>query len=337
MQVRFNQLSSHLKSGLAPVYLICGDEPYQFDESARIIREAARRKGFDERELLDVEAGFDWRSLAAAAASMSLFSARKLIEVRAPGGKLGKEGGAAIRDYCERPCADNLLLVLAPGLERKDLQTQWVKRIDAVGAVVQVWPLKEQELEHWLGQRLQAARFQPASGVAALLAERSEGNLLAAVQEIEKLRLLHEPGPLTLDDLLGNLADSARFDLFALTDAALNGDRGRVQRILSVLHGEGTADVLVLWVLARELRMLAEAAGAIARGASPSGIFAEHRVPRPRLPVLEKALRRLSPALLHALLDQCAEVDRCIKGYASGDSWQRLAIIADTLTAGRRA
>jgi len=337
VQVRFNQLQTHLKSGLAPVYLVCGDEPYQFGESARLIREAARRKGFDEREVLDAEAGFDWRALAAASASMSLFSARKLIELRAPGGKLGKEGGAAIREYCAHPCSENVLLLLALGLERKDLQTQWAKALDSVGAVIQVWPLKEQELESWIGQRLQAVGFQPAAGVSALLAERSEGNLLAAVQEIEKLRLLHEGGPLVLDDLLGNLADSARFDLFALTDAALNGERARVQRILSVLRAEGTADVLVLWVMARELRMLAEAAGAIARGDSPSSVFAQHRVPRQRLSALERALRRLPLALLHGLLQQCAEVDRIIKGYAQSDSWRRLAIIADRLATGRQS
>ena len=334
MPLNLNQLSGHLKRGLAPVYLLCGDEPFQLGEAARLIRDQARREGFDEREVLDQDGSLDWGRLAAAADAMSLFSARKLIELRVASGKLGKDGSEAVRAYCARPCPDNLLLILAPGLERKDLQTQWAKTVESVGAVVQVWPLKEKELLPWLTERLSAAGFQPEAGVAALLAERAEGNLLAAVQEIEKLRLLHDPGPLTLDDLLGNLADSARFDLFALTDAALSGDRARVQRILSVLRGEGTAEVLVLWVLARELRMLAEFAGALDRRTSLSSLFAAHRVPRMRQETIERALRRLSPRLLQRLLRQCLQTDLSIKGSAGGDPWHRLAIIADALCAG---
>ncbi|MCK7578554.1 MAG: DNA polymerase III subunit delta [Chromatiales bacterium] len=334
MAIRFNELGAKLGAGPAPVYLICGDEPYQFGEAARLVREAARRAGFDEREILDTEGQFQWGALAATADAMSLFSSRRLIELRVANGKIGKEGSEAIRAYCERPCPDNLLLILAPGMDRKELQSAWAKRVETIGAVIQVWPLKERELEAWLAQRLQSVGFQSGQGVAALLAERSEGNLLAAVQEVEKLRLLHDPGPLELDDLLGNLADSARFDLFALTDAALNGDRARVQRVLAVLRAEGTADVLVLWVLARELRMLAEAAGAVARRTSPESIYAKHRVPRMRQETIDRALRRLSPKRLRDLLSQCAGVDRAIKGVESGDSWHRLAVIADGMSGG---
>lgn len=330
MNLRFNQLAGQLKRELSPIYLLCGDEPYQLGEAARLVREQARRKGFDEREILDVDGHFDWKTLTAAAESMSLFSARKLIELRV-GGKLGREGGAALREYCARPCADNLLLILAPGVERKELQSQWAKTVESLGVLVQVWPLKEKELESWLMQHLQAVGFHPEPGVVTLLADHSEGNLLAAVQEIEKLRLLHQPGALTLEDLHGNLADSARFDLFALTDAALAGERARAQRILTVLRGEGTAEILVLWVLARELRMLAEAADAIARRTSPASVLAAHRVPRQRLERVERAARRLSPRLLHDLLQHCAQADLAIKGLAPGDPWHHLARITDRL------
>jgi DNA polymerase-3 subunit delta len=238
-----------------------------------------------------------------------------------------------VRAYCDRPCPDNLLLIIAPELDRKELLSQWAKRVESVGALVQVWPLKGRELVQWLGQRLQSVGLQPGPGVAELLAERAEGNLLAAVQEIEKQRLLRDPGPLALADLLGNLADSARFDLFSLTDAALSGDRARTQRVLSVLRAEGTADVLVLWVLARELRTLAEAAAARAGGArAPGG--ADARMPPQRLAAMERALSRLSPTLLRALLHQCSLVDQAIKGLAVGDPWHRLAVVADALAAG---
>jgi DNA polymerase-3 subunit delta len=331
MRLRFTQLPEHLARGLSPVYLICGDEPFQLGEAARLIRTAARTAGFDEREVLDQDAQFDWGALGASASAMSLFSQRKLIDLRLSSGKIGKDGSAALRAYCTRPCPDNLLLVTAPGLERKELETQWVKSLDAVGAVVQVWPLKGRELAQWLGQRLTAAGFVPEPGAAELLAERVEGNLMAAVQEIEKLRLLREPGPLPLEDLLGTLADSARFDLFALTDAAVAGDRARVHRVLTVLRAEGVAETLVLWVLARDLRMLAEAAGAKARTGSPAAVFAGHRVPRPRQDGVERALARLQPGLLRGLLQACARIDRAIKGLGPGDPWHGLEVIADRL------
>jgi DNA polymerase-3 subunit delta len=334
VRLRFNQLPAQVARALAPLYLVCGDEPYQLGEAARLVREGARAQGFDEREVLDADAGFDWGGLAAVADSLSLFSTRKLIDLRILTPKLGKEGGEAIRAYCARPCPDNLLLMVAPTLDRKELETQWAKAVDAAGAIVQVWPLKGRELVQWLWDRLNRVGLRPGPGVAELLAERSEGNLLAAVQEIEKLGLLREPGPLALDDLLGNLADNARFDLFALTDAALAADRVRTQRVLQVLHAEGTASTLVLWALAREIRMLAEAAAARARRAPIAAVLASHKVPRMREPSVERALQRLSPTLLQDLLHQCAEADLAIKGLDPRDPWHQLAAIADALAGG---
>jgi DNA polymerase-3 subunit delta len=334
MRLRFNQLQDQLQRALAPVYLVCGEEPYQLGEAARLIRRQARAAGFDEREVLDQDGAFDWGALGACASAMSLFSARKLIDLRIGSAKLGKEGGVAVRAYCERPSPDNLLLITAPELDRKELETQWAKAVDSVGAVIQVWPLKGRELVQWLGQRLRSVGLVPEDGVAELLAERVEGNQLAAVQEIEKLGLLREPGPLALVELLGTLADSARFDLFALTDAAVSGDRARVQRVLAVLRAEGVAETLVLWVLARELRLLAQAAWAKAREGSASKMLAEQRMPRQRMEAIERALRRLSPTLLQSLVRQCALTDRAIKGLAPGDAWLRLNFIADTLAAG---
>ena len=333
MRLRFTQLGDHLARAPAAVYLVCGDEPYQLGEAARLIRARARAAGFDEREVLEADGGFEWGQLAASANAMSLFSTRKLIELRLSSAKIGKDGGAALRDYCARPCPDNLLLITAPALERKELDTQWAKAVDAAGVLVQVWPLKERDLIAWLGQLLRAASFSPGPGVAELLAERVEGNQLAAVQEIEKLKLLREPGPLAAEDLQGTLADSARFDLFALTDAALGGDRARVQRVLAVLRAEDVAAALVLWVLARELRLLAQAAWTKSRQGSPAPALAA--VPRPRQEAIGRALNRLSPGLLRALLRQCALADRAIKGLAPEDPWQRLDFIADTLAAGR--
>lgn len=335
MRLRFNQLPAQLAQGLTPVYLICGEEPYQLGEAARLVRRRGRVEGFDEREVLDADAGFDWGALAVAASNLSLFSTRRLIDLRLLTPKIGKEGSEAIRAYCARPCADNLLLIVATALDRKELETQWAKAIEAGGTVVQVWPLKGPDLTHWIGERLNALGLRPESGVAELLAERSEGNLLAAIQEIEKLRLLRDPGPLPLADLLGNLADSARFDLFALTDAALASDRARTQRVLQGLRAEATASTLVLWALARDIRMLAEATSARERRGGIAPVLARHRVPRMREQAIERALKRLSPKLLQDLLLQCAQADLAIKGLSPADPWHYISTIADTLAAGR--
>ena len=334
MRLRFNQLPAQLSRGLAPLYLICGDEPYQLGAAARQIRDRGRAEGYDEREVLDADSGFDWGALAGVADALSLFSTRKLIDLRILTPKVGKEGGEAIRAYCARPCPDNLLLMVAPALDRKELETQWAKAVDAAGTIVQVWPLKGRELVQWLVERLTALGLRPGPGVAELLAERSEGNLLAAAQEIEKLRLLREPGPLAVDDLLGNLADSARFDLFAFTDAALSADRARTQRVLQVLRAEGTASTLVLWALARDIRMLAQAAAARARHAPIAPVLAAHKVPRMREQAIGRALQRLSPRLLQDLLQHCAQADLAIKGLDPCDPWHQLAAIADALAAG---
>jgi DNA polymerase III subunit delta len=336
MRLRFDQIAGHLRRQLAPVYLVCGDEPWQLGEAARLVREHAVGQGF-EREVLDQEANFDWGSLAVAADALSLFASRRLIELRLGAATLGQEGSAAVRRYCERTTPDTCLLMIAPQLDRKDLKNKWAQEVERVGALVQVWPLEGARLIAWLEERLGAAGFRPVPGVVALLAERVEGNLLAAVQEVEKLRLLRDPGPLDEAGLLSAICDNARFDLFDLTNAALGGDRPRVTRVLDGLAGEGTAELLVLWVLARELRVLATAAFAQAQGRDSARSLVEQRVPEMRHAAILRALRRLPPARLHALLARCAEVDRAIKGLSAADPWVLLHRIADGLAGGPAA
>jgi DNA polymerase III subunit delta len=336
MRLRFDQLAGHLQRPLARVYLICGEEPWQLGEAARMVRAQALAQGF-EREVLDQEAGFDWSALAAAADALSLFASRRLIELRLGTATLGQDGSAAVRRYCERAAPDTVLLMVAAQLDRKDLKAKWAQEVDRVGALVQVWSLEGRRLVAWLGERLGAAGFRPGPGVAGLLADRVQGNLLAAVQEVEKLRLLREPGPLDEAGLLAAVCDSARFDLFDLTDAALAADRARVARVLGGLIGEGTAAPLVLWVLARELRLLAAAAHAQAQGRDPARPLAEQRVPEHRYGAILGTVRRLPLARVQVLLRRCAEADRAIKGVAVADPWLVLHRIADGLAGGPTA
>ncbi len=334
MRIQFQQLASNLKRSLAPVYLICGEEPLQLGDAAAAVRAESRAKGYDERDLLEVESGFDWGRLAAAADALSLFSSRKLIELRLTAARIGREGSEAVRAYCRKPVEDNLLLILAPDLEWKELKAKWVQELDRVGVVLQVRQIEGPRLVAWIEQRLHERGLRPGSGVAALLAERVEGNLLAAAQEVEKLRLLYGEGDLDRDRLASAISDSARYDLFDLTGAALSADRARVHRIVKGLAAEGTAPALVLWVLARELRMLASVSYAAGQGGTAAA-FRSHGVWESRQAGALSVLKRLPTDRLQELVVRCALADRRIKGQAAGDPWRELAIIADELAGGR--
>lgn len=338
MRIQFPQLAAHLKQGLPPVVMLCGDEPYQLGEAASLVRQAARVLGFEEREILEVDGHFDWSLLTVAAQSLSLFSSLKLIELRLASGKIGREGGEAVRRYCAQPRPENRLLILAPNLEYQELQAKWIQVVERAGVLLQVKPLEGQRLVEWIGQRLRERGLRPDPEVAAMLAERVEGNLLAAAQEVDKLVLIQGEGPLNAEQLSRAISDSSRFDLFDVPDAALAGDRARMHRILDGLAAEGTAEPLVLWVLAREVRLLARAAFTSCTGPRALDAFlSAERVWQNRQGPMKSALRRLPPARLRALIGQCARADRQIKGLEVGEAWLTLAVIGDTLAGGEGA
>ncbi len=324
MRVRGEQLEAHLARELAPVYLVSGDEPLLVGEAADAIRAAARRQGYLSRELLEADGRFDWSLLAQQAEEMSLFAERKIVDLRLPGGKPGREGSAALVEWCRQPPADILLLLTLPKLDRSQAAAKWVKAVDAKGVVLQLWPPDSGRLPQWIEQRMRAAGLRPERGVAQMLAERTEGNLLAARQEVEKLRLLEGEGPVSLERASRAVSDSARFDVFALVDAALAGRAGRVLRILAGLRGEGVALPVVLWAVAREVRTLASLAGRIARGEPPARALSAAGVWKSRQRLVASGAKRLSVAQWNALLLQCEAADAMIKGAAAGEPWLQL-------------
>ncbi len=334
------QLSQQLKKGLATVYLLAGSEPLQLGEAADAVRATAREQGFSEREVLETGPDFDWSSLVGAMGSLSLFAEQRLIELRiataksgSKGDGVGREGSDAIRGCLERLSPDILLLILAPGLDWKALKAKWVQAIERAGVVVQVREPQGRQLIQWLNGRLRRAGFVPTAEAAALLAERVEGNLLAADQEITKLGLALEPGPLDAEGLLAAVADSARYGVFDLADAAVSGDRARVARVLEVLQAEGTAEPLVLWALAREVRKLAALSFARAKQQPLAPLLKAHQVWDSRRPLVVAALDRLPLDHLWDLVIRCADADLAIKGRGVGDPWQLFASIADGLAA----
>ncbi len=320
MQVRPPNLHTHLNKGLASSYLLSGDEPLQMGEAADEIRAAARADGFGSRDVIEVDRSFNWDELTAEASNLSLFSERRIIDLRIPSGKPGTQGGKALQEYLQRPPEDTMLLVTMPKLEPSQTTSKWFKALDSAGVVVRVWPIKGEQLPSWIEQRMRRDGLQPEPGVAAMLAERIEGNLLAATQEIEKLLLLHGPTAISTQQLIDAVADSSRFNVFDLADSALAGDSGRCIRIINGLEAEGTAAPLVLWALSRDLRMLAELAHQVKKGRSPQqAVGARRDIWQQRKQLVTSALQRRAD--WRQLLLLCGQADRAIKGRSRHNPW----------------
>ncbi len=305
---------------LAPVYLIAGAEHLLVLEMADALRVRARDLGYTEREVLDVEAHFDWNRLADASRTLSLFASRKLIDLRLPTGKPGKEGSAAIVAYCESPPPDTSLLITTNEWSKQH-EGAWVKAIEQRGVFVPVWPLKRDELPDWIGARMASRRVAASPDAIAWLADRVEGNLLAAAQEIDKLALLGEGHALDIAALEALVADDARYDAFRLTDAAIGGDAGRALRIVAGLRAEGEDLIPLLgWVL-RELRVLLRLSGA---GANLANALRNERIWPAREGLYRRALKSADEAHWERCLAQAGRIDCIAKGQqldAGGKSW----------------
>ncbi|WP_445180795.1 DNA polymerase III subunit delta [Pseudomonas sp. McL0111] len=333
------QLGKHLQGALAPVYIISGDDPLLCQEAADAIRSAARQQGFDERQVFAADASFDWGTLLQAGASMSLFAEKRLLELRLPSGKPGDKGAAALIEYCSRPAEDTLLLISLPKLDGSAQKTKWGKALveGQQTQFVQIWPVDANQLPSWIRQRLSQAGLAASQDAVELIAARVEGNLLAAAQEIEKLKLMAEGGQITVETVQAAVADSARFDVFGLTDAILNGEAAHALRILEGLRGEGVEPPVILWALARELRLLANISLQYSQGTPLDKCFSQSKPPvwDKRKPLMSKALQRYSAQRWAQLLLEAQRIDAQIKGQAAGSPWMSLSRLA-LLMAGQR-
>ncbi len=320
---------------LAPVYLVAGDEPLQLTETVDLLHRRAREAGYAEREVIDATPkDFDWRELAAAGASLSLFAERRIIDLRLGNGSIGKEGADAVVAYCEAPPPDVLLVATSNVLDGRLKKARWVAAIDRVGMVVECALPKAGALPRWVRDRMQARGLRPDDEAIALLVDRVEGNLVAAAQEIDKLCLLQGEGPVDVDAVLRSVTDSARFSVYDLVDATLEGRLDRGLRVLDGLRGEGSAPPLVLWALAREVRGLCGMARDVARGTPLPRVLDAHRVWSSRKKLVGAALRRGDDAHWAAGLVGCARVDRVIKGRERGEPWRALRELVTRLAGG---
>jgi DNA polymerase-3 subunit delta len=326
MRLKTESLDAHLKRGvLAPAYCLAGDEPLQQIECADAIRSAARAQGYDERTLFQAGKNFDWSLLLQQTANLSLFASRRIIDLRLTGTGPGREGSDALAAYCQKPPPDTLLLLCCGKLDRKSQQSRWFKALDGAGVTILIYPVDPAQLPAWIAERFarHGRRLEP--GVAELIAQRVEGNLLAARQDVEKLLLLTDRVSLTVEDALQAVGDSARFEVFGMVEAALRGDAVRTLRMLRGLRAEGAAVPELLGALLWELRQVCGIACDIASGMPREQGFAARQVwPQRRAPI-EAALKRLAAPALTALLGDAGEVDRAGKGaLREVDPWQLL-------------
>jgi DNA polymerase III subunit delta len=327
VQLRSGDLDAQLARGLLSAYVIHGDEPLIALEAADAVRAAARRAGYSERTVLETGRNFDWSEFSHAADSLSLFAEKKLVELRLPTGKPGTQGGAAIAGYAERASADVLLLVTLPRVDRNTQSSPWFTALSKLGAIVDVWPVDRARLPAWISERLGRQKQRAPREVLEFLAERVEGNLLAAHQEIQKLALLAPQGELDLDTVREAVASVARYDSEDAVDALLSGDLERYTRVVDGLRGEGEPLPFVLWVLSGALFALQ----AQQRGV-PGRFFNR---------ALEKAVQsgaaRLTPKQVDAALIECAAIDQAAKGVGDGDAWQALLRLGLRLAGGSKA
>lgn len=319
-----DQLAAHLQRGLASLYLIYGDEPLLALEAADAIRAKARQEGHAEREVFTVESGFSWQTLLASSNSLSLFATRRIIEIRIPTGKPGIEGGQALQDYCTRLPDDTISVVTCPKLDKQAQATKWFKALEQAGTAIPVYPVERSRLPQWIALRLAAQKQRADATTLQFLADRVEGNLLAAHQEIQKLGLLFPEGPLNFDQVREAVLDVSRYDVFNLSDAMLAGDAVRLVRILDGLKGEGVAPTLALWALTQEIRTLARIKLGQGKGVPLPQLLRDARVWESRQGLMQRALGRLSQNRLVAGLKQAAALDRMIKGLSRGDVWDEL-------------
>lgn len=325
MQLPADQIGAHLRKGVAPVYLVSGDEPLLAQEVLDAIRAAARAAGFGEREVYTVEPGFDWDGFYSATREGSLFAPRRLLDLRLPTGKPGEAGGAVLAQLAEEAAPDLVLVVSTGKLDKSARNAKWIGAIERSGVAVTVYPIEAAQLPAWIARRMRARGLTPAAGVAESLAHHMEGNLLACAQEIDKLALLGTR-ELSLDDIDTDLGENARFNVFGLADACVAGDAARAARIVRSLAAEDAAPVLVLWALAREARDLAQLAAQLDSGRPEAEVL--DKVWMRRRPIVRRALKRMPVADWRRALAQAAHVDRVIKGRAPGDAWHELERLA---------
>ena len=331
MHIKPASLASHLERDFQPLYLLFGAEILLVEEALDQIRSSAKISGFDERIRQTVEAGFDWNQLHEQAQSMSLFSEKRLIELRLPTGKPGDAGSKALIDYASNLGKDTTLIIISGAIDKRSQGTKWFKAVEGNGVVVECPTIHADRLPDWIGQRMNARGLKYEADALIYLSQFVEGNLLAAAQEINLLALLYADQTITVDTMRDAIADHARFNVYALVDACLGGSINRVTRILQSLKRDQTEPVIILWALARDTRTLCRLADAMDKGAHPQSLFKRYGIWSNRSALVTAALKRISKGQWENILRRLGRADLMVKGRAPlqrKDIWEELESIS---------
>lgn len=327
MKIYPEQLAAQLNKQLAPIYIISGEDQLLVNETITAIRQHAQNKGYTETTRLQADRGFDWQELLLATDNQSLFAEKKIIELKIPTGKPGDKGSKALINYAEKTVPDTILLIISEKLDKATQNTKWFKAVEKKAVFIPIWPPTGPQLPKWLAQRLTKAQLTTTPDGLKLLAEYYEGNLLAAAQEIEKLRLIHGAGAITAAQIIASITDNSRHTIFDLIDTAIVGNCTKAIRILHILKQEKTEPTIILWAFTRELRTLIKMASEKRQGIEQ--ILQQYHVWEKRKPIMRAALQHSKTTLIN-ILSNCATIDKIIKGAKTGNIWDAFENIIAT-------
>lgn len=324
MKITFEQLGTHLKNPLSPIYLMTGDEAFLAQEAVTLIRTAAAMVGFQERKAFAVEAAFNWEIFLAEAAQQALFNPKILLELRLPATKINDAAKQALLKYTELASPDKILLITTDKLEAKHQNSAWYKKIEQQGTIITLWPLVGAKLQTWLQGRCQTQGLKINSEGLQILKELTEGNLAAAAQAIEKLKLHYGDAPLTAREILNDISQNSHYDIFTLVDNILAGNIPRTVAILNTLKNEAVEPTLILWALLREIRQIIQMQSALNNGEMLEKIFMQYRIWDSKKSFYRQAMQRYQLPQWYQLLQQASTIDATIKGAVQGNIWLAL-------------
>lgn len=324
MKINLDQLSQHVKKDLQAIYLVMGDEPLLVEETCDYLKKLCVTSGFEAQPQLTADNKFDWHQLITERDSLSLFSEKKLIDLRITSGKPGKVGGQILIEFAKQQDSNTILLVRLPKLSTASQKSKWFTQLESRGLAITIWPIRIEQFPHWLNRRLQRAKLHTDKAGLKLLAELTEGNLLAAKQSIEKLALQYDTGEISANQMEQALSDNSHFDVYHLLQAILKQDYQRSHKVLQKLKAMSTEPNLILWIITKQLRILADAARAKQDKQNLNDIWQQYGVWRNQQPLLTQHLNSYTYSDYLNLLQQAAIVDRVIKGAATGNPWHHL-------------
>jgi len=335
MRISSEQLQQHLSRELKPLYCVFGDETLLALEASDRIRARARAEGYSERDVLTADSGFKWSELAFAGNSRSLFASRRVLELRVPTGKPGTEGSGALQTYCEGLPPDTVTLVVLPGIDWRAQKAGWFEALERAGVLVEAKTVARKALPEWIAGRLRAQGQDADPETLDFIAERVEGNLLAAHQEVQKLALLFPAGRVAFEQVREAVLDVARYDVFNLGEALLEGDVLHLSRMMDGLRGEGVAPPLVLWAIAEEIRAIGRVLDGVAAGRTPPQLWRDAKVwGQSHQGLMQRHHRRFTRDQVEAAIAHAAKVDRMVKGLIRGDAWSELLQLCLRFAAG---